>query len=189
IMGFGDLTLPMNEHGGRRELAPYPDWTAQYLVHKTPSQRAYVLRHGELAGSWGIHVRDSDGLLPTIDKYPYYWLDPRWRNEAQLQGPRNVRKNRDGNYVIPGQAEPGDIAHQPSLAFVPYLVTGDRFFADETTYWANFCLIGSYANDFNRKGSQGLLIGNEVRGIGWALRNLGDAAAYLPDDHPMKRYL
>ena len=72
---------------------------------------------------------------------------------------------------------------------MPYLVTGDRFFADETAFWANFCLIGSYANDHNRKGKEDLSIGNEVRGIGWGLRNLGDAAAYLPDNDPMKRYL
>jgi hypothetical protein len=189
LLGFGALMRPMNAHGGRPELAPYPDWTAQYLVHKKADQRAYVVRHGELAGSWGIHVRDSDGSMPTIDTYPYYWLDPRWRNETPLQGPKNVRKNPDGGFVIPGQAEQGDIAHQPSLAFVPYLLTGDRFFADETAFWANFCLLGSYANDFNRKGKQGLLIGNEVRGIGWGLRTMGDAAAYLPDNDPMKRYL
>ena len=36
ILGFGALMLPMNAHGGRPELAPYPDWTAQYLVHKKP---------------------------------------------------------------------------------------------------------------------------------------------------------
>ncbi|HMF97781.1 MAG TPA: hypothetical protein VKE96_25955 [Vicinamibacterales bacterium] len=187
-LGFGALTRPMNAHGGRPEIAPYPDWTAQYLVHKKPDQRAYMLRHGELGGSWGIHVREADGALPTIDEYPYYWLDPRWPNERPLQGPRSVRRTGDGGYVIQGQAEPGDIAHQPSLAFVPYLVTGDRFFADEMAFWANYCLIGSYANDYNRKGKQGLLIGNEVRGIGWGLRNIGDAAAYLPDADPMKRY-
>ena len=189
LLGFGALMRPMNAHGGRPEIAPYPDWTAQYLVHRKPDQRAYMLRHGELAGSWGVHVRDADGTMTTIDEYPYYWLDARWRNETPLQGPRSVRRNAEGTYVIPGMAEPGDNAHQPSLAFVPYLVTGDRFFADETAFWANFSLIGSYANDYNRKGQQGLLIGNEVRGIGWALRNLGDAAAYLPDNDPIKRYL
>jgi hypothetical protein len=186
ILGFGDLTVPMNAHSGRPELAPYPDWTAQYLVHKKPEQRAYMMRHGELAGSWGIHVRNADGSMPSIDApgNGYYWLDPRWKDPGNLSagftGPRGHLEHR---------AEPGDLAHQPSLAFVPYLVTGDRFFADEVAFWANFCLIGSFASDDNRKGPQGLLIGNEVRGIGWGLRNLGDAAAYLPDSSPMKAYL
>jgi hypothetical protein len=184
ILGFGDLTLPMNAHSGRPEIAPYPDWTAQFLVHPTSNARAYMLRHGELAGSWGIHVRKPDGSLPRLDApgSGYYWLDPRWHDNqsAGFTGPLGHLEHR---------AEPGDNAHQPSLAFVPYLITGDRFFADEMTYWANFCLIGSFASDDNRKGARGLLIGNEVRGIGWALRNLGDAAAYLPDASPMKAYL
>ncbi|HJZ74815.1 MAG TPA: hypothetical protein VKE51_23925 [Vicinamibacterales bacterium] len=181
ILSFGDLTVPMNGHSGRPELAPYPDWTAQYLVGGRADQRAYVLRHGELAGSWGVHIKEPDGQsLVSIDKHPYYWLDRRWvDNRPAFEGPKNLMK---------GAAEPGDLAHQPSLAFVPYLVTGDRFFADEVAYWANFCLIGSFASDDNRKGAQGLLIGNEVRGIGWGLRALGDAAAYLPDVSPLKAY-
>jgi hypothetical protein len=182
ILGFGDLTVPMNAHSGRPELAPYPDWTAQYLVGGRADQRAYVLRHGELAGSWGVHIKEPDGQsFISIDSHPYYWLDRRWvENRPTFDGPKNLMR---------GAAEPGDVAHQPSLAFVPYLVTGDRFFADEVAYWANFCLIGSFASDDNRKGAQGLLVGNEVRGIGWGLRNLGDAAAYLPDASPMKAYL
>ncbi|HXI32086.1 MAG TPA: hypothetical protein VNG89_26790, partial [Vicinamibacterales bacterium] len=182
ILGFGDLTVPMNAHSGRPELAPYPDWTAQYLVGGRADQRAYVLRHGELAGSWGVHIKEPDGqTFVSIDKHPYYWLDRRWvENKPIFDGPKNLMK---------GAAEPGDVAHQPSLAFVPYLVTGDRFFADEMAYWANYCLIGSFASDDNRKGAQGLLIGNEVRGIGWGLRTMGDAAAYLPDASPVKAYL
>jgi hypothetical protein len=186
ILAFGDLTVPMNAHSGRPELAPYPDWTAQYLVHKTAPARAHVLRHGELAGSWGVHVRNEDGSLPQIDQQgkAYYWLDPRWRDPGNMSGgftgPRGHLEHR---------AEPGDIAHQPSLAYVPYLLTGDRFFADEMAFWANFCLIGSFASEGNRYGAQGLLVGNEVRGIGWGLRNLGDAAAYLPDGSSVKSYL
>jgi len=186
ILSFGDLTVPMNAHSGRPELAPYPDWTAQYLVHTTAPARAFMLRHGELAGSWGVHVRNADGSLPQIDQpgKGYYWLDPRWRDPGNLSGgftgPRGHLENR---------AEPGDVAHQPSLAYIPYLLTGDRFFADEMAFWANFCLIGSFASDGNRYGPQGLLVGNEVRGIGWGLRNLGDAAAYSPDGTPFKIYL
>jgi hypothetical protein len=185
-LAFGDLTVPMNSHSGRPEIAPYPDWAAQYLVHKKPAQRAHVLRHGELAGSWGVHVRNVDGTMPSIDAdgKAYYWVDPRWEDPGNrsvgFTGPRGRLDRR---------AEPGDIAHQPSLAYIPYLVTGDRFFADEMAFWANFCLIGSFASDDARKGAEGLLLGNEVRGIGWALRNMGDAAAYLPDLDPMKPYL
>jgi len=186
ILSFGDLTVPMNAHSGRPELAPYPDWAARYLVHKDPAARSYLLRHGELAGSWGVHVRNVEGAWPQIDQpgLGYYWLDPRWKDPGNMSGgftgPRGHLEHR---------AEPGDLAHQPSLAYLPYLLTGDRFFADETAFWANFCLIGSFASEGNRYGPQGLLVGNEVRGIGWGLRTLGDAAAYLPDAWPVKAYL
>src|SRR4029079_10224213 len=88
ILGFGDLTVPMDAHGGRPELAPYPDWTAEFLVHKTPAQRDYMMRHGELPGSWGIHVRSADGSMPSLDApgQGYYWLDPRWRDPGNMSG-------------------------------------------------------------------------------------------------------
>ncbi|MEO8679642.1 MAG: hypothetical protein ABI665_11385 [Vicinamibacterales bacterium] len=179
ILKMGDLTLPMNAHGGRQEIAPYPDWTAQYLVNKRPDQRAFVLRQGELAGSFGIHIKEPDGVrLISIDEHPNFWLD--------------IRADADGRPKngLRGVAEPGDNAHQPSLAFVPYLVTGDRYFLDEMKYWANFSLLWTFQDSYSKQrgGSEGLLIYNEVRGIGWALRNLADTAAYLPDDDTMRAY-
>src|SRR5262249_51823973 len=109
-----------------------------------------------------------------------------------------------GGLAGTGPLQP-DIAHQPSLAYVPYLVTGDRYYADEMAFWGNYVLIGTFQDSYyNRRGggmihgpgsnspvhpgSWGSLMANEVRGIGWGLRNLVDAAAYLPDTDPMKRY-
>ena len=64
-----------------------------------------------------------------------------------------------------GEAGP-DIAHQPSLAFIPYLLTGDRYFMDEMVFWANFCLIATY----NHGGASALLHSNEQHGMAWAMR-------------------
>ena len=84
-----------------------------------------------------------------------------------------------------------DVAHQPSLAYIPYLITGDRYYADEMAFWANYVLLSTYQDRRHntRAGNQGLLYANEVRGMGWGLRNLADAAAYLPDEDPLKRSL
>ena len=182
ILGTGDLMVPMNAHGGRPEIAPYPDWTAQYIAHRRPDQRDYMLRHGEAAASWGIHIKEPDGVrLISLDNHPQYWLDYRAQGDGR---PQSVAATGG----LRGMAVPGDVAHQPSLAFVPYLVTGDRFYLDEMKYWANYCLIGSQPDDYARNGAQGLLISNEIRGIGWALRNLADAAAFVPDNDPDRRY-
>jgi hypothetical protein len=182
LLHTGDLTVPMNAHGGRPEIAPYPDWTAQYIVHRRPDQRDYMLKHGDAAGSWGIHIKEPDGVrLISIDDHPRYWLDHRAYGDGR---PQSVVATGG----IRGMAVAADIAHQPSLAFVPYLVTGDRFYLDEMKYWANYCLIGTQPDDYARNEAQGLLISNEVRGIGWALRNLADTAAFLPDTDPYRHY-
>jgi hypothetical protein len=98
-----------------------------------------------------------------------------------------------------------DNAHQPSLAYVPYLITGDRYYADEMAFWANYVLLSTCQDPFYNMrggghregpgsetpvhpGSHGLLLANQTRGFGWGLRNLVDAAAYLPDDSPLKSY-
>jgi hypothetical protein len=182
ILATGDLMVPMNAHGGRPEIAPYPDWTAQYIVHRRADQRDYMLKHGEAAASWGIHIKEPDGVrLISIDEHPRFWLDYRAEGDGR---PRVVAATG----VLRGMAEPGDTAHQPSLAFVPYLITGDRFYLDEMKYWANFCLISSQPDDYARNAAQGLLISNEVRGMGWAMRNLADAAAFLPDADSSRAY-
>jgi hypothetical protein len=182
ILRTGDLTVPMDAHGGRPEIAPYPDWTAQYIAHRRPDQREYMLKHSEAAASWGMHIKEPDGTrLISIDDHPTFWLDARAAGDGR---PKSVAATGG----LRGAAVRADIAHQPSLAFVPYLVTGDRFHLDEMKYWANYCLIGSQPDDYARNGAQGLLISNEVRGIGWALRNLADAAAFLPDSDPYRAY-
>lgn len=179
ILGKGALDPYMPNHGGREELAPLPNWTARYLVHKDPTQKQFVLAHGDLAGSWPIHVKETDGTWVNIDSRPNFWLDPRAEEGEKPQG----------NLGATGPLIP-DIAHQPSLAYVPYLISGDRYHCDEMFAWANYCLLATYQDAFYnaRGGSIGWLTSNEVRGVGWAMRNLSDCAAYLPDNHPFKAY-
>jgi len=64
------LGILMDSHGGREELAPYPDWAARYLVHKNATQKAYVLAHGDLSGSWPIHVREAENCQWTNPYLP-----------------------------------------------------------------------------------------------------------------------
>jgi hypothetical protein len=179
LLQIGDLEPYMPSHGGRPEIAPYPDWTARYLVHRGAVQREYVLAHGDLAGSWPMHIREADGRLISLDERPNFWLDRRADSDGRPRG------DLDGT----GPFTP-DIAHQPSLAYVPYLLTGDRYYADEMRFWANYVLLGTFQDGFYnaRRGAEGWLGGNEVRGIAWGLRNLADAAAYLPDNDPAKAY-
>ena len=53
-----------------------------------------------------------------------------------LQGPRTYGAMPMVATSLRARPSLQRLAHQPSLAFVPYLVTGDRFFADEMAFWA-----------------------------------------------------
>ena len=90
--------------------------------------------------------------------------------------------------VYPNKLAPNfpDDAHQPSLAFVPYLVTGDYYYLEELHFWANWNMI--LAKPDLRQFDKGLLGWSQVRAQAWSLRTLGHAAFITPDDHPLKSY-
>ena len=86
IFQSGDLATFMPMTGGRPELAPYPDWAARYLVYQDPTQLAYVVANGYLAGSWPIHLQEPSGghyqgvgslRLVSINERPAFWDDSR----------------------------------------------------------------------------------------------------------------
>ncbi len=92
-----------------------------------------------------------------------------------------------------------DNAHVPGgLSLVPYLLTGDRYYAEELAFWANYAVLSTWPGNTptdaaSRSGGdaaagfgRGILATNQVRGFAWGLRNVADAAAYLPNGDPMK---
>ena len=191
ILQAGALDTNMPDHGGRQELAPFPDWTARYLVYGDPTQKAFVLAHGDLSGSWPVHVREADisansGVGPerlvSLDQRPTLWYDSRAKGDGLDYVHGSPMPIIEYGSTVPGPGQSPlipDNAHQPSLAYVPYLLTGDRYYAEEMAFWANYGMIRTYPADGVR-GSQGILAYNETRGYGWSLRNIVDAAAYYP---------
>ncbi len=183
--------------GGRAELGPYPDWVARYLVHKNSTVKQFMLRTDDLAGSWPIHVTDSQGRIIRTDRAPgnmSYWIDPRGGDGYMPKG----------NMQDPERHLYPEIAHCPSFAYVSYLLTGDRYYADELKYWANYGFIGTYPGNqyYPRKDTDrwpnspggpvtqldSLILYGEIRALAWGLRNVIDAAAYTPDADPDQAY-
>jgi hypothetical protein len=199
ILKSGALDSNMPAHGGRAELAPYPDWTARYLVHKDQTQRSFVLANGDLSGSWPVHLREAEGSansgvgterLVSLTQRPTLWYDSRAKNDLLDYVKGSPMPIIEYGSITPGPGQSPlipDDAHQPSIAYVPYLITGDRYYAEEMAFWANYGMIRTYPADGVR-GGDGILAYNEVRGYGWALRNLVEAAAMYPDG-PVKTYL
>ena len=172
LMEEGTIATYMPAGGGRDDIAPLPRWTALYLVTQDRRAKRVTLGNSEQAGSFGIHYRDSTTDLPiSLDTYP----------NMTVLGERGIFPACGGDCDTPYVA---DVAHQPSLSFVPYLVTGDYFHLEELFFWANWNLF--YWG--NHGGSLGLLAFDQVRAQAWGLRTLGHAAYIAPDAHPLKAY-
>jgi hypothetical protein len=182
ILDFGDLSRYMGQAGGRPEIAPLPYWTAQYIVHKNASQRAYLMKHADLSGSWSGHISNPDGSSIKITDRPMYWLDGRGP-QSGADGP----KASSGGSII-GGTDFLENAHIPSLNFIPYMITGDRWHLDQMKYWADFAVLWTWPWDGNWPRTGGLLNQNQIRGIGWGLRLIAEAAASAPDNDPAGAY-
>ncbi|VAW34091.1 hypothetical protein MNBD_GAMMA01-200, partial [hydrothermal vent metagenome] len=166
-------------------IGPLPRWAARYLM--SGDIRAYngVLANGDAGGSYSGHFRDINTDLPvSLDDYPNV-------NGDSAQFPRdNLMAQCDSNCSVELSR---DTAHQPSIAYLPYLITGDYFYLEELLFWANSNLISSSlatrgSIDNVDDNSQGVIRGQQVRGQGWSLRTLAQAAYITPDAHRMKSY-
>lgn len=195
LFGFAGIQPAMPAPGGRSDIGAYPWWEAQYLVHKTTNLLTQTLEAGNHSGSWSMHITESDGTsLITLENYPEFWFDGR-ATVGHPDGPVAARA-MDGSLkgVRPDPAIP-DNQHIPSVSFVPYMITGDRYYADQMKFWASWSQLATYPGDsvsngvdFGRQQSMGLLAQNGNRGFAWPLRELADVSAYLPDDDADKAY-
>lgn len=178
ILGIGDLTYPLAMVGDRADIGLFPAWVAQYVTFKTPNLRAYVLRMGELAGSFSVHTTEADGEMVSLDNRPGFFTGSQGNGNSGPAGGAPETTGR-GYYGEDGAA------HTPSLAFVPYLLTGDRYYLDELKFWANNAMLSW---TWLRNGAEGLVTAQQQRAVGWALRDIAQAAAFTPDADPWKGY-
>ncbi len=186
IMKIGFIEPYMPTTGSRPEIGPFPAWTAIYLMTMDETAKEVTLGHGDQAGSWSIHYRDSLTELPvSLDDYPYMTILGNPQDACRYEGDKQVCDNFATCESSCDTEYTHDTAHQPSLAFIPYLVTGDYYYLEELQFWANYNIIS--LNPGYRNYIKGHISG-QVRGQAWSLRTLAQAAYITPDDHPLKSY-
>ena len=79
-----------------------------------------------------------------------------------------------------------DTAHQPSFAFVPYLVTGDHYYLEELQFWTLFNLFASNSG-YRELWPRVWVKSDQVRGQAWSLRTLGEVVLHQArDGDPLK---
>jgi hypothetical protein len=199
-----DQTPHMGNTGAQPSIGPLPRWSSVYIIH--PDVRAYnwMLANTDALGTYSSHYRDQQTGWPvSIRKHPNITILD-WAYARQVAAGNSTKapaykadmlQNCVNNPVFStcgtafyGTGNPNvwDNAHQPSGAYLPYIVTGDYYYMSELVFGASYNELVS--NEAYRGYSKGLIgpAHGQVRGKAWVLREMADAAWLLPDSHPLK---
>lgn len=179
-LGPRDIAQDMFAPAGRQDIGPVTGPQAIWLMTGDARAATYSIGQAEAAGSVPWHFWDPDahdgatrgGWLDTR-RWSRLWADPRGRRP-----PAGLLQPISGDS---GWA--ADTAHQPDLAYLPYLLTGRRAFLDEVQAQAAWSVMSRAPNQWERglPGARGpgegvnVARGHQVRGAAWCLRQLGNA--------------
>lgn len=176
--GTGNVTPYMPTTGGRADIGPLPAWAVFYLLDPSRRNHETLFANADVAGAVPWHVRDVDHEGPiSVDRHPKVWLD--YRGEAEPGVLERKYAPTDGVWSI-------DDGHQPSLTYLPYLLTGSQYYRDELAMQAGYVLLA--INPVYRRGAEGSVLPAQLRGIAWNLRTLATAAYILPTSDPYQAY-
>lgn len=182
-MTIGLATAYMPTTGAHDDIGILPMWQAAYVLSMDVRARDATTATGDGSGSFSVHYRDRATDRPvSLSSYPYMTIDGR---STDTYNP--VAKRYES---FPGCAADcstpytADTGHHPSLAYLPYLATGDYYYLEEMQFWALYNILK--ANPGYRGYGSGLVISEQLRGQAWALRTLAQAAAFTPDADPLK---
>lgn len=182
-MTIGPANAYMGTTGGRGDIGPLPNWTVSHLL--SMDKRAWDLTRAgaDGSGSWSIHYRDETTGYPVRtdnEKNRSMSLHNNMKNSGPLPVPRCAAGASCGTPFS------SDTSHQPSLVYVPYLLTGDYYYLEELQFWAAHNPLATAPGSSGY--GQGLVRWQQVRGQAWSLRTLGHVSYITPDNHPLKGY-
>ena len=187
-MAVGLANPYMPTTGGREDIGLMPAWNATYLLTMDKRLKDVTLATADLAGSWNSHYRDKDTDRPvSLFNYPYMTV---LGNASDTSNPLTKKLESFPACATPtGCVSPNvhDSSHQAGFAYLPYLVTGDYYYLEELQFWAMWNTFAG--NPGYREGGKGLFKPDQVRGQGWSMRTLAEAAYITPDADVLKKQL
>ncbi|MBV9252275.1 MAG: hypothetical protein JO227_23895 [Acetobacteraceae bacterium] len=169
-MGLGSLFRYMPTTGERDDIGLFPAWVAEYFATGSDAGWKQTIANAEAASTLPWHWRDETGQVFNIDRHPDWSIDPRFAPPNKVAA-QNRSPDKDTPTV--------DDAHQPELAYVAYLMTGDPYYLEELQFQANW-----HMWSHGSRGGLGLLSNSQVRGLAWTLREVAVAAAITPGRVP-----
>ena len=164
IMGLAGITPNMGQTGERGDIGLVTGPQGEYICTRSASSLAAVRAQAEGAGTVPWHMRDENTGAP-IDFRTYPKAG--WYANPSVSSP-----------YIPGTDTPitVDSAHQPALAYVPYLLTGDPYHLEDLQFAANWNW-GTLPPNYRPSIPQ-------ARAFAWSTRTLAQAARVTPKTVP-----
>jgi len=198
--GFWSKYMPGT--GGREEIGLFPTWVVRYLYtfHTTADGNDLynvMLGNADAVSQAPMHNRDGNPdpnikfcalsqtcLSAGLNSVPAWGLQRSRDAYPQGTGTTPVATLSSAHYWTL------DTAHQGSMAYVPYLVTGDWYYLQEMNFWAAWDIERSPpgTNRWYMGHNDWGYLRDQVRGMAWSLRNVGHAAVMNPDGTPEKSY-
>lgn len=198
ILGNAGLAMGMGMTGARPDIGPETAAAVAWIISQDPTAAAYAIAQADADGTIPWHLYDvAHGHQLSLDDYPKIWTDSR----GAFRGPgggltqQSWPFNNKGDFIVPYskcECFTLDWAHQPDPAYVPYLMTGIRYYLDLLVDQAAWNLVG--ATPRQERMDKGIIMGlsttwGQIRGNAWALRTIDNAAYITPDHYPLKSYL
>lgn len=163
-----------------------PEWDVAYLTTGADARalRAVII-NAYCAGRYGTHYRDQSTHRPlAFSARPNLVM-------GDGSGFTDIGSSSASQYTpTAGGASPPQFktSHHPSMGFMAYLLTGWRYFMEETQFLATANYLKQ--TDTVRQGAKGVMQTatgtNQVRGASWAIRTLAQAACITPDDDALR---
>jgi hypothetical protein len=192
----GAVTEPMNigmaipympQTGGREDIGMLPAWAATWLLSMDKRAAQATMGTATLAGSWSSHYRDKNTGRPiSLLDYPYMTISGHAGDTVNPATRKAEAFPTCATTTACTTPYTHDSAHQPALAYLPYLVTGDYYYLEELQFWAMWNMFET--NPGYRDNIKGLLKPEQVRAQAWSLRTLAEAAYITPDSDRLKSH-
>lgn len=182
-LAVNGVTQYMPMTGGRGSIGPTTAANAVWLITQNPVAAEYAIGQADASGAVPWHFFDEKtGAFVTTADYPNLWTDGRGGPHSGTTGLTQQVDPKTGWHP--------DVAHEPDLAFIPYLLTGRRYYLDQQNAEADYSEVGQWPAPQARNGGEGIIVGpgEQVRGAAWSLREVADAAYIDPDGSPMRHY-
>jgi len=183
--GFGSplavngVTQYMPMTGGRADIGFTTAFNTVWLMTGDPIAETMGLAQGDTAGAVPWNFKLANGHWLTPGDSPMVWTDPRSSTVT-------VANQIPSGKLVSGWSP--DVNHEPNLAYVPYIMTGERWYLDRLNAEA------AYGEDINFPGvnsrlvAQGLGVASlantydivvnpviQTRGAAWGMREVQEA--------------